>query len=140
MAEVQFSLAPGHVNDEIINYSSSEGIKLFNQATNPIEPKYDLNTGHLYTFLHEVRSQAMMCNWSSIYNISVPSATTVAGEVAPKYDILTQYGQVTLAQVRSDAETYQCVEQRKAQNAYQLYMYKSLDAEAKVRVAVKEAN
>jgi hypothetical protein len=59
MAQVQFALVPGRVNNEVLDYYSNEGIKLYNKATALLETKYDLDTGHLYLFLQKVRNRAM---------------------------------------------------------------------------------
>jgi hypothetical protein len=140
MAQVQFALAPGRVNNEVLDYSSSEGIKLYNKATAPLETKYDLDTGHLYSFLQKVRNRAMNQNWTVICTIPVPPSTAIAGQVTPKYDLLTQYGRMTLNNIRAAAEEYQFRHGRNAQNAHQMYefLYSSLNDEAQARVALKE--
>jgi hypothetical protein len=51
MTHDQFALVPGRINNEVLNYSSNKGIKLYNKATAPLEAKYDLDTGHLYSLL-----------------------------------------------------------------------------------------
>ncbi len=81
-------------------------------------------------------------NWQGICNIPVAPADAVEGEAIPQYDLLTQYGRMTLPQVKAHAMSYQFQANRNAQNAHQMYefLYSSLDDEAQVRVAVKEAD
>jgi hypothetical protein len=70
MAHVQFTLAPGRANnDAVLDYTSTEGIKLYNKATTPLETKYDLDAGRLYYFLQNVENRASNQNWSPICNI-----------------------------------------------------------------------
>jgi hypothetical protein len=142
MAQVRFALAPGRVNNEVLDYSSSEGIKLYNKATAPLETKYDLDTGHLYSFLQKVRNRAMNQNWSGICTIPVHPLTVVAGQNIPEYDLLTQYGRMTLANIKAFSLTYQFDQGRSAQNAHQMYefLYSSLNDEAQARVALKEGD
>lgn len=138
----QFALAPGRLGTEVLDYSSSEGIKLYNKATAPLENKYDLDPGHLYGFLQKVRNRAMNQNWQEICKIPVGPTIVVPDAVIPEYDLLTEYGRMTLAHVRSHAGSYQFVSGRSAQNAHQMYefLYSSLDDDAQVRVAAKEVS
>jgi hypothetical protein len=142
MAQVQFALAPGRVSNTVLDYSSNEGIKLYNKATAPLETKYDLDTGHLYSFLQKVRNRAMNQNWTFICTIPVPPANAVVGQVTPEYDLLTQYGRMSLANIKTAAEEYQFLPGRNAQNAHQMYefLYSSLNDEAQARVALKESD
>jgi hypothetical protein len=112
MAQVRFALAPGRVNNEVLDYSSNEGIKLYNKATAPLETKYDLDTGHLYSFLQNAKNRAMNQNWTAICTIPVPPTAITAGRAIPEYDLLTQYGRMTLANIKASAETYQFRQER----------------------------
>jgi hypothetical protein len=70
----------------------------------------------------------------------MPPATAIAGQAIPKYDLLTQYGRMTLTNIRTAAEEYQFLHGRNAQNAHQMneFLYSSLNNEAQARVAFKE--
>jgi hypothetical protein len=56
--------------------------------------------------------------------------------VAVTYNLLTQYGMVTLDQLRARAEIYENANGRDAQNAHMMYqcLYNSLTDEAKLKV------
>jgi hypothetical protein len=79
-------------------------------------------------------------NWTFICMIPVPSATSVAGQAVPEYDLLIQYGRMTLTNTRTAAEEYQFLHGRNAQNAHQMYafLYSLLNDEAQARVPLKE--
>jgi hypothetical protein len=79
-------------------------------------------------------------NWTDICTIPVHPITVVAGQIIPEYDLLTQYGRMTLANIKAFSETYQFRQERRAQNAHQMYefLYLSLNNEAQARVALKE--
>jgi hypothetical protein len=78
--------------------------------------------------------------WTAICTIPVPPTAVVAGQIIPEYDLLTQYGRMTLANIKAFSETYQFRQERNAQNAHQMYefLYSSLNDEAQARVALKE--
>jgi hypothetical protein len=86
---------------------------LYNKATAPLETKYDLDTGHLYSFLQKVKNRAMNQNWTAICTIPVPPIAVAAGQTIPEYNLLTQYGRMTLANIKTFAETYQFRQERR---------------------------
>jgi hypothetical protein len=89
MAQAQFALAQGRISNEVLDYSSNEGIKLYckNKATTFIETKYDLDTGLLYSFLQKVRNYTMNQNWAFICMIPVPPTNATSGQVWAWKDI-----------------------------------------------------
>ena len=78
-AQVNFALAPGRANNDILDYTTSEGIKLYGKAVSPLDPQYDLQSGGLYAFLQKVRNRAIEQDWNNILNIEVPPAIPIAG-------------------------------------------------------------
>jgi hypothetical protein len=61
-AIVPFALVPGQSNNQTLDFNKPADIKLFNRATKPLDPKFDLKEGNLYVFLSKVREQARIYN------------------------------------------------------------------------------
>ena len=74
-------------------------------------------------------------NWDTIINVPV----TVGG-VNLTRDLLSQHGILNLAQLHAHVLTYQGFDGRAAQNSQQMYtlLYKSLDAQARMRISMQE--
>ena len=135
MAAVTFALTTGRASTATPDYTTTEGIKLYNKATNEMEPPYDLSDEGLYAFLHQVSHQANQMNWGTIFNVPV----TIVG-VDLTHDILSQHGMLNLAQVRAHVLTYQGLDGRAAHNSQQMYtfLYECLDDQACMRMSMQE--
>ena len=114
-AQVNFALAPGRANNAVLDYTTSEGIKLYGKAVAPLDPKYDLQSGGLFTFLQKVRNRAIEQDWEAILRISVPPAALIAGQAAPTYNLVTEYGRMTMANVDASSRTYAFLESKCAE-------------------------
>ena len=90
-AQVNFAIAPGRANNNVLDYTITEGIKLYGKAILPLDPKYDLKSGGLFTFLQKVCNRAMEQDWDNILRIEVPPATPIAGQAPPVYNLVTEY-------------------------------------------------
>jgi hypothetical protein len=108
----------------ILDYSSNEGIKLYNKATAPLETKYDLDTGHLYSLvpakgqeprhepeldvhLHDPSASSHRRRWPSRPRVGPANSVW---QDDPDYNIRA-----------AGAEEYQFLHGRNAQNAHQMY-------------------
>jgi hypothetical protein len=121
MAEVQaFALAPALANGGVINYSNSEGIKIFNSATASLvdDLLFDCESSGLSHFLGKVNLHSQSNGWGT----SIFAIPEMADEpLGNAYDFLSQYyGVVSLAQVQAHARTYVNTETRAAQDSIQL--------------------
>jgi len=142
-AQVNFSIAPGRANNNVLDYTTTEGIKLYGKAVSPLDPKYDLKSDGLFTFLQKVRNRAIEQDWENILRIAVPPATPIAGQAAPIYNIVTEYGRMSMANVDASARrTYAFAQNRNAQNSHQLFqfLYRSMDDAAQARIGVHESD
>ena len=110
MAAVSFALTTGRASAATLDYTTTKGIKLYNKATNEMEPPYDLSNEGLYAFLRRVINQANQMNWDTIFNVPV----TVGG-VDLTRDLLSQHGMLTLAQAHAHVLTYQGLDGRAVQ-------------------------
>jgi hypothetical protein len=126
-----FALAPSLINDDPIDYSTPEGIKLYKSNTEPLSSKFDLSTDNLKTFLEEVRQRARMANWWSLLTMTQGGNT---------YNLIDHYGTLTKATVRNNSISYigstAGANGRKAQNAVQLFQFlvDSLTEDAKKKL------
>ena len=139
-AQVTFALAPGRANAQVLDYTTTEGIKLYGKAVAPLDPPYDLKSGGLYAFLQKVRNRSVKQQWEDILNIDVPLPIPIQGQAVPKYNLVTQYGRMTKAHVETSTRTYTFLETRDAQNSHQLFqfLYGSMDDAAQARLGVQE--
>ena len=118
MAAVTFALTSGRTSTGTLDYTTTEGIKLYNKETKGMETPYDLSDKGLYAFLRQVSHQANQMQWDTIINVPV----TVGG-INLTRDLLSQNGMLTLAQVHDHFLTYQGLDGRAAQNSQQMYTF-----------------
>jgi hypothetical protein len=130
--EPQFARNPAQVRNGIINYGTSEGIKLFSAAIAPLTTKYTGEMTGLHIFLKDVRKQAQLFNWQHI--ISIPVWIEAGTNVMR--DLIDQYGLIKLSEIKDHALTYELGNNRKAQDSAQMYnfLYDLLTTEAKMMV------
>jgi hypothetical protein len=123
-ARPAFALPPGMTTNEPIDYSTTQGLKLFNQAIKGIEPKFDLKEGNLNTFLSKLKEHARIFNWRGI--LDIPDSDGI-----PR-NLMTNYGQLTIQDCKTHAATYVNAHSRDAQNSIMLYhcVAHTLDEEA----------
>jgi hypothetical protein len=139
---VNFAIAPGRANNLVLDCTNSEGIKLYGKAVAPLDPQYDLKSEGLYAFLQKVRNRSIEQHWDNILNIDVPLATPIQNQAVPTYNLVTQYGRMTKANVDTSARRYAFTESRDAQNSHQLFqfLYRSMDDAAQARLGVQESD
>ena len=89
---VTFALAPGRLNDNIIDYSTAEGIKHFHKATEPTKKLFDGRSENLHYFLTQVSDRIKDFGWKDI--------TTITNSDDLAVDMVTEYGQYTLEDVQ----------------------------------------
>ena len=118
MATVTFALTTGRASTATLDYTTTEGIKLYNKATKGMDPPYELSDKWLYAFLRQVSHQANQMNWDTIINVPV----TVGGVILTR-DLPIQHGMLTLAQVHVHVLTYQVLDGRAAQNSQKMYTF-----------------
>ena len=128
-ASVQpFSLTPAQADNEVINYTTSEGKKLFISATAKLNIEFDGNPANLKIFLESLRHRARSSNWLQI--MSIPDSHGI------HRSIIDEYGQLTMKDVRANVDTYHGTDSRDAQNCYQLYtcLFESITKEAFLKI------
>jgi hypothetical protein len=115
-AAVPFAAAPGLTSNQTPwDYTTSAGIKLYQNATAPTSPIFDGAQTALKLFLHSIGRRGKDYGWQS-------SLFTIPDQKTPptNRDLLTQYGVLTIANVQAHASTYINVDNRAKQSAVQL--------------------
>jgi hypothetical protein len=122
-----FALLPGSSAVNPLTFTTSEDMKIYNAATKGLEKKFDLKEDNLHLFLTEVKERARTFGWTDIITVPDSSVPPVAR------NLLTNFGQVTLANCTAHATTYYATQTRNAQNSMFLYqfLHESLTEDAK---------
>lgn len=130
--QVRFALSPAAINNEIIDYSTAEGMKLYNKAIAPLSMTFGLEAAKLNAFIQLFRARADSSNWW-------PALTFIQdGET---YNLVDHYGIIRKSTIRAKGLTYTGQASRNAQNSEQIYqcLLHSLTEAAQNKVTV-EAN
>ena len=104
-ASIPFALAPALVNNTIINYSTSEGSKLYKAAFTKLssEAQYGCDPTNLKVFLALLKARAQTTGWTAI--LKIPADATLDPN-ANLLNIVDHYGERTLDQIRETVKIY----------------------------------
>jgi hypothetical protein len=100
-AQVPFALSPALVTNEVINYSTSVGQKLYNAAVESLQDPDVGGEEGLHIFLEQLKTRAECMGWMTI--LDLPPDLAQLGEVV---NVISNYGQLSLQQIRDHAATY----------------------------------
>ena len=133
VALVQFALAPALVDNDMIDYSTAAGAKLYAKATEPLKDLYDGNEVDLGLFLQQVKTRSEVFGWTHI--LAVPPDIANPDETM---DLIQHYSELTLKQVRAFVQTYIKIQSKFEQDDAQLYhcLCKSLTKEAETNIVL----
>lgn len=126
-----FALAPALVNNNILDYSTSTGQKIYKANAASLDIEFDLAPENLKIFLRGLEDRSMTAGWTDI--MLVPPDLNDPDETV---NILQHYGQLSLEQVQAHAQTYVNYQNRAAQDSMQLYqcIMSTLTKEAKAKI------
>jgi hypothetical protein len=130
---VAFARSPAGLSEELLDYRKPEDCRIYKAATTPLDVKFDGEGAGLLLFLEMIRERAEESNWGNI--IMIPDSK---GDLR---NLLSEYGRLSLENVRTYALTYVGQEGRKEQNSAQMYacLAKSLTEAAKVKILSQSA-
>lgn len=131
---VPFALTPNLVNvNDVIDYSTKEGMLLFKTATDPLPVSYDGESRNIILFIEEVKARAQSSGWSNIVSFTVGADTL---------NIFNDHGRYTMDQLNAHVATYVNTNTRAAQNSMQMYLClsKSITDEGKAKLANEAAS
>ena len=112
-----FALAPGR-NDHILDWTNPAHMKQYYKATSPLDSteKFNGQPNKIRLFLAHVEDRAQQFNWQSILTILVGLPPT-------SYNLICNYGRMSLQDVQAKALTYVGMQGREAQDSYMLYNF-----------------
>ena len=92
---VPFALAPALVMNTILDYSSTAGIKLYQEAVKPLshDDRFDISSDGLYSFLSKLKARVNTAGWTNI--VTIPQDASISLTVGRK-SLLEAYGEITL--------------------------------------------
>ena len=134
-----FALSPGSAITGVIDYSTTEGRKLYAYATSSIANKeegFDCTAHELHAFLKEVSRRARQYGW----HISVCRIPKDLAKPDEKTDLIKNHGELTLEEVTKWELTHIFKEKREAQDSHMLYqcLMNSLSSAGKCKVLLWE--
>ena len=127
-----FALSPALATRGIIDYNTRSGERIYASATKELDVnKYDGEAQGLMAFLELLEDRAMNFGWD-VSIMMIP----IEGQ-APK-NLLTEYGTITLEQIRLHEESYLATQTREAQDSNLLYecIMNSISAECKAKLTI----
>jgi hypothetical protein len=116
----------------VINFTTTSGKKFYTHATRSLsETHYDLSSSGLKLFLDSVQDRIIEQSWSAIFTIPVGGVN---------HSMTSEFGQMTIANVRAHHNGYIGLANRNGQNSYMSYVaiMASLSDSAKTRVSIKK--
>jgi hypothetical protein len=108
-----FALSPALAVTGVIDYTTTAGAKIWKAAIYPLKDEFDANAANLKTFLDQLNDQSKQFGWEDILTIPVGQNETK--------NLISSYGEVTLAQVRTHAQTYVAAQDCRAQASQQMF-------------------
>ena len=114
-----FALSPALVDQGIIDYSTSRGVKIYQAATAKLQDNlFDVESSGIHTFINALADRAMQFGWHYILDnpkdIDHPDDDLV--------NLLTNHGEISLAQIRAYVTTYIQGDNRAAQDSRAMYV------------------
>jgi hypothetical protein len=135
-----FALTPALVSNAPIDYSTTQGLKLWQSATAKLaDDLYDGSADGLRDFLELMRNRATIAGWTNSV-MAVPN--DIADPLGPSKSFLDHYGEITMQHLLDWTDTFINTQTRAAQDSVQLYAcaYNSLTKEARDKVTIHRAD
>ena len=99
------ALSPAYVNQDIIDYGSPSGMKLYSQETASLSDKfYDLTPEGLHSFLSKIRSKTIKMGWNNI--LQIPTGL-LHEEIPESRNLLDHYGEESMEQIDLHVISYE---------------------------------
>ena len=133
-----FALTPAQAQQNVVDLTTSSGIKLHKQIVTPLLTLFDGAPNKLTNFLAAIAERAIACNWNQ-------TLLTISDQKAPNprdLHLLSQHRMLTLENVHAKANTYVGQQTRQAQDAAWMYEFlrDSLTEAARNRVALRSTH
>lgn len=136
--QAAFARTPALAHAGVLDLSSSEGMKIYNAATATLPSKFSGGPNEIYLLLKDLMQRSQAFGWSGIIivNTAAPPAAGAPPPPAINRNLLTQYGLISLEQLRTKAIGYEDADGRAAQDSHMMYqcIYNTMTEEAKLKV------
>lgn len=130
-AQGPFALTPALAAQNVIDYSTTNGGKIYKAAITGLKPPFDGTPANLPLFLDDVDSHAANFGWDNILIISDQDPTNPTNR-----NLITQHRMLTIANVTHAAQAYLGNQSREAQNSHQMleFLKNSLSENARKKM------
>ena len=114
-----FALTPALANQNIIDLSSTKGIKLYKSITTPLDIKFDGSSKELVLFMDELKHKADENGWNDML-----LRVSDRHPVNPTFrNLITNHRLIDIEDVRAHAQTYIGTQARVAQDSNMMYIF-----------------
>jgi hypothetical protein len=143
---VAFSSRPGRANLGIIDLTTRDGVKYFERASKSVfddGATYEADDEQMHNFTKGVKERGEEYGWISPGGgILMIPPDPLQPMIGPHVNIVTNYGEKTLEEVRAWETTFLATQTRAAQDSQMLFdcLMHSLTEEAKTRIRLHEAD
>ena len=137
----RFSLSPAHAVLVVLDYREPSAQKIYRAGVEKIEPAFDCTAPNLKGFLSQVGVRALIMSWYDVIQVYTLDNMDNYEQQLDRPSLLTDYGTISMAQVRRHAERYIGENCRAAQNSHMLYvcLHNSLTKEARDKMILNAA-
>ena len=111
---VVYARNPAHASTGLLNYKSSEGMKIYHAATAAMSIKYSGKAVDMHIFLKSVKARGDTYGWENIFAVPTEGGNK---------NLTDQYGLISLEEIRAHARIYENARDRNAQNSSQMYEF-----------------
>ena len=112
-----FGLTPAAVNSAApIDYSTSQGTKIYNAAVKELSVKYSLEHGDANQANQALMDRANEMSWGAIG----ADILLIPDSKGNSHHLISEYGQLTMEDIKTHVQTYIGTNTRRAQNAVQM--------------------
>ena len=128
----QFAHSPALAHQDIIDYLTSAGVKLYLKATEKLPTTFSLVDPNVRVLLDELKTHSTEYGWGEMLTVNIGDTNNPIN-----CQLLINHGHITQAGIMAHTLMYIGQQEHKAQNNFQLYicLTKSVDAETKKRMA-----
>jgi hypothetical protein len=110
---VVFALSPARASNVLLKYTSPGDIKQYYKSAAGLKPKFDLSSSGMLGFVRAFQERARIANWQMTLSFQVQGVL---------FNLIAQYGSVTIEQVMVHIMTCHSMPSWHAQNADQIYV------------------
>ena len=140
-----FAFTPAQARANLLDYGLPGDAKIFNGATAKLDMLFSLDKPNVTVLLAEVGDRAESSAWQSTMEVVIgatPATALQPANLGTTLQLIKDYGQLTLEQVRSTAVAHRAALGRDAQNDFQIYvcLSKSVAESTKTKMLHKKAS